>query len=135
MSEIRLKSIKLTGYLEDLLKRRRLRNDADESTKLYDIITPSDPEQRGAQLSIRLRLGLLGEVMAELEEQGVVVDERQPDVIRVAPAPLYNTFSDVWEFVNIFQTACIKVDQGQACGGDGPAALAGVGKKGWSHIS
>jgi len=82
----------------------------------YRIITPSDPAQRGAQLSILLEEGLLESVMVELEKYGVVMDERKPDVIRVAPAPLYNNFTDAWDFVKIFQGALVvaqKVKEGR----------------------
>ena len=72
----------------------------------YHIITPRNPSERGAQLSIRLASGLLDTVMSELKEQGVVVDERKPDVVRVAPAPLYNSYMDVWRFVEAFRRAC-----------------------------
>ena len=57
---------------------------------------------------MRLEQGLLATVMAELEKNGVVVDERKPDVVRVAPAPLYNEFREVWEFVQIWRTAVQK---------------------------
>lgn len=70
------------------------------------ILTPEDPTQRGAQLSLKLKPGLLDLVLKELEANGVVVDERKPDVIRVAPAPLYNCFVDVWNFAQIFLGAC-----------------------------
>jgi len=71
----------------------------------FSIITPRHREQRGAQLSLQLADGLLDVVMKELELRGVVVDERQPNVIRVAPAPLYNSFEDVWKFVVAFEEA------------------------------
>ncbi|KAL8754876.1 MAG: hypothetical protein Q9184_004974 [Pyrenodesmia sp. 2 TL-2023] len=134
MSAIRKKSVAMTKYLEEMLCPNDADAEGDEATKLYQIITPANPAERGAQLSILLKPGLLGGVMVELEEQGVVVDERKPDVVRVAPAPLYNTFSDVWEFANIFKTACIKTDKGLVHGGSGPAAFGGVDSKGWSHI-
>ena len=106
MSEIRNKSIELTGYLEHLLLKYPL--DASLASKPYRIITPSDPTQRGAQLSLLLEPGLLDSVMRELEAHGVVVDERKPNVIRVAPAPLYNSFADVLDFCHIFHEACQK---------------------------
>ncbi|KAL1992243.1 hypothetical protein VTN49DRAFT_4275 [Thermomyces lanuginosus] len=107
MPALRKKSVELTGYLEYLLTKTPLDpSDPDSNSKPFTIITPSNPEERGAQLSIRLRMGLLDKVLEVLEENGVVVDERKPDVIRVAPAPLYNTFTDVWEFHRIFLQAC-----------------------------
>ena len=81
-------------------------DDAFISDPPYRIITPRIPSERGAQLSIRLAPGLLDTVMSELKEQGVIVDERKPDVIRVAPAPLYNSYMDVWRFVDVFRRAC-----------------------------
>lgn len=104
MTELRKKSLEITGYLEHLLLKYPL--DAAPEEKPFTIITPSNPEERGAQLSLRLKPGLLDSVLAALEENGVVVDERKPDVIRVAPAPLYNTYTEVWEFCQIFLQAC-----------------------------
>ncbi|KAE8146036.1 pyridoxal phosphate-dependent transferase [Aspergillus avenaceus] len=104
MAEIRQKSLNLTGYLEHLLLKYPL--DAAPEDKPFTIISPSNPAERGAQLSIRLQPGLLDGVLEVLEEHGVVIDERKPDVIRVAPAPLYNTYTDVWQFCQIFFDAC-----------------------------
>ncbi len=73
-----------------------------EEKELYRILTPSDPEQRGAQLSLSLADGLLDSVLEELEKRAVIVDERRPSVIRVAPKPLYNTFEDCVSFVEAF---------------------------------
>ena len=108
--EIRQKSLKITAYLEELLQETEENGDRNP----YNIITPSDPEARGAQLSVQLDDGLLDGVLKKLEEGGVVVDERKPDVIRVAPAPLYNSYSDVWEFIQIFRKACkdVKAEKG-----------------------
>ena len=102
MQTIRTKSIKITAFLERLL----LENSKDENHRPYWIITPSDPSQRGAQLSVQLEPNMLDPVLEFLEEAGVVVDERKPDVIRVAPAPLYNSYVDVFDFVEIFKKAC-----------------------------
>ena len=102
MQAIREKSIKITSFLERLL----LEESKDEDHRPYWIITPSDPTQRGAQLSVQLEPNMLEPVLEFLEEAGVVVDERKPDVIRVAPAPLYNSYVDVYEFVEIFRRAC-----------------------------
>jgi kynureninase len=103
MVALRTKSLKLTGYLELLLRRQQTQSKGEDGK--FDIITPADPAQRGAQLSLKLEEGLLDTVMATLEDHGVVVDERKPDVIRVAPAPLYNTFADVYDFASAFQDA------------------------------
>lgn len=93
---IRRRSVRLTAYLEYLLL-----NWPGKGDKPYKLLTPKNGDERGAQISIRLNPGLLDRILEHLSSNGVVVDERKPDVIRVAPAPLYNTFSDVWEFVNI----------------------------------
>jgi kynureninase len=111
MQPIREKSLKITAYLEKLLLRSR-----SFDRKLFDIITPVRPSERGAQLSLRLQDGLLDVVMTELEERGVVVDERKPDVVRVVPAPLYNSFEDCWAFVGAFEEAldvAVKAKEGK----------------------
>jgi kynureninase len=99
MTSLRGKSLQLTGHLEVLLQQLLVHSSR------FEILTPKDPTQRGAQLSLKLEEGLLDSVMGELERRAVVVDERRPDVIRVAPAPLYNTFTDVHDFVEIFKAA------------------------------
>ncbi|KAL8677993.1 MAG: hypothetical protein Q9186_005623 [Xanthomendoza sp. 1 TL-2023] len=134
MRAIRSKSIMLTNYLEKLLYRSRAQALSKGWDEVFTIITPAEAAERGAQLSIRLKAGLLEGVMAELEEQGVVVDERRPDVIRVAPAPLYNTFSEVCSFVAIFEGAYSKAYKGQGHDGEGLGAFAGSEEKGWSQI-
>ncbi|KUL87184.1 hypothetical protein ZTR_05658 [Talaromyces verruculosus] len=116
MPALRKKSLDLTSYLEHLLLKYPLDDNlssttptstsASENKRPYTIITPSDPSQRGAQLSILLQPGLLDKVLEILEEEGVVIDERKPNVVRVAPAPLYNNFTDVWEFHRVFVMAC-----------------------------
>jgi kynureninase len=100
MPALRQKSLQLTAFLETLLGEM-----SEENKSLFRIITPPDPAQRGAQLSIMLASGLLETVMRELEARAVIVDERKPDVIRVAPAPLYNTFEDCVQFVDAFSAA------------------------------
>ena len=87
MKELQDKSRKLTGYLEFLLR---------QITHLkFEIITPSDPARRGAQISM-LFAERGREVFDHLTENGVIADWREPNVIRVAPVPLYNTFEDVY---------------------------------------
>jgi kynureninase len=92
---LREKSLLLTAYMEFLLREKA-------STK-YSIITPSDPARRGAQLSIRVPSGR--GVCDRLISQGVIGDWRQPDAYRVAPVPLYNSFRDVYSFVQRFSVA------------------------------
>jgi kynureninase len=67
-----------------------------------------DPEARGAQLSILLKPGLLPAVFAKLQEEGIVFDQRKPDVIRIAPVPLYNSFEDVRFFVDRFKAVLME---------------------------
>ena len=94
IASLRAKSVTLTGFLEYLLNRRM----GDQ----IEIVTPSDPEARGCQLSIRVRSGLPGrELHARVERAGVACDFREPNVVRVAPTPLYNTFDEVYRFVDI----------------------------------
>lgn len=91
MEAIRRKSVALTGYFEQLL-----RGHADRLG--IQLITPADPAQRGAQLS--LLTGPDGrKLFDQLTQAGVIVDWREPNVIRAAPAPLYNSFEDVWRLV------------------------------------
>ena len=100
MRELRERSLRLTGYLEQLLDAM-----AKRMPEKFDIITPRNPGERGAQLSIRLAPGLLDHVLEMLESNGVIVDERKPDVIRVAPAPLYNSFADAFRFCQVLEEA------------------------------
>ncbi|KAK5955013.1 Kynureninase (L-kynurenine hydrolase) [Knufia fluminis] len=102
MDALRQKSLQLTTYLEQLLTAEELVGPSPP----YTIISPREPVARGSQLSIRLEPGLLGTVLECLDEDGVVIDERKPDVIRVAPAPLYNSFMDVYQFCRVFRRAC-----------------------------
>jgi kynureninase len=92
MQRLREKSKKLTGYLEFLLERA--------GTNRFTVITPREPEARGCQLSI-LAHENPKELHQKLEAAGVKADFREPNVIRAAPTPLYNTFHDVWRFAEI----------------------------------
>lgn len=89
------KSIQLTGFLEFLINS--LESD------LINIITPVDVKQRGCQLSIVIKKRGK-EVFDALTKQGVVADWREPEVIRVAPVPLYNSFMDVFKFYQILKS-------------------------------
>jgi len=99
MSALRLKSEKLTAYLEYLLDR------IDD--RRVSVITPRDPSDRGCQLSIRVQSADKG-LFDAISKRGVVADWREPDVIRVAPVPLYNSFSDVYRFASILRD-CLKI--------------------------
>lgn len=102
MDDIRRKSVKLTAYLEHLLHA------SPHYKSGFKIITPADPEARGTQLSVMLKDGRLDTVSSMLDEAGIVADKRKPGVIRIAPVPLYNTYSEVWSFVQIFNEALAK---------------------------
>ncbi len=98
MDALRQKSIKLTNYLQFLLE-----SEPDgQSKKQYTIITPRQADQRGCQLSILVREHPK-ELFTKLEAADVKCDFREPNVIRAAPTPLYNTFHDVWRFANILR--------------------------------
>ncbi|MCB0454236.1 MAG: kynureninase [Aequorivita sp.] len=86
---LRKKSENLTGFLEFLLDE--MKNEA------INVITPRNPEERGCQLSIQVK-NADKNLHTKLTEAGVISDWREPDVIRVAPAPLYNSFEDVFRF-------------------------------------
>ncbi|MFZ1749095.1 MAG: kynureninase, partial [Saprospiraceae bacterium] len=94
MDRLREKSMRLTAYLEYLIHEM-------DSDKIH-IITPSDPHQRGCQLSLQMTKPD-NSLFYYLMEHGVILDWREPDVIRVAPTPLYNSFEDIWRFVKILQ--------------------------------
>lgn len=98
MENLLEKSHKLTAYLEFLLNHNH-----DER---ISIITPSNPDERGCQLSIRVK-DADKNLFKAINEKGVIADWREPDVIRVAPVPLYNSFMDVWKFVEILKE-CLK---------------------------
>jgi kynureninase len=92
MERLRAKSIRLTGYLEFLLR--------EIGSKKFTVITPCNPDERGCQLSI-LAHEHPKELLKELEAAGVKCDFREPNIIRVAPTPLYNTFHETWRFAKI----------------------------------
>jgi kynureninase len=96
MDRLRQKSIALTGYLEFLLNQ--------PASSKFSIITPREPEHRGAQLSIRV-LQNGRSVVDQLTAEGILCDWREPDILRVAPTPLYNTYSDAYRFVERFVAA------------------------------
>ncbi len=125
MPALREKSVKLTAYLEKLL--------AEINDDRIEIITPNDPKHRGCQLSIRVKaetrpaesvpdkaqaetrpVGSVLEPAASnkklfnaITERGVIADWREPDVIRVAPVPLYNSFDDVYKFAEILKECLV----------------------------
>jgi kynureninase len=100
MERLREKSLKLTAYLEFLVGEL---NKASERVKIR-IITPSNPNERGCQLS--LVFSERGKAIhKKLSEMGIIADWREPDVIRVAPVPLYNSFQDVFALYEALKVA------------------------------
>lgn len=98
IKNLRKKSVLLTGFLEYLLKSM------EKNSEYFTIITTSNAEERGCQLSILMKKNGK-KVFVSLTKAGVIADWREPDVIRVAPVPLYNTFEEVFQFVEIFKKA------------------------------
>jgi len=92
---LRAKSVSLTGYMEFLLRQQPSK---------FSIITPREEERRGAQLSIRLP-GDGRKLCDRLAAEGVIGDWREPDAFRVAAVPLYNSYQDVYRFVQRFSAA------------------------------
>ena len=97
MDALRRRSIDLTAYLESLIRARL--------SDTLQIVTPKEAERRGAQLSLRVLAGrgLTGRAAGRdlfefLATRGVLGDWREPDVIRISPAPLYNTRADILRF-------------------------------------
>lgn len=94
LDALRRKSIALTGWLAE-----RVESDLGD---VLDIVTPRDAHRRGAQLSLRVRAGRdAGRALFDaLNAQGIIGDWREPDVIRISPAPLYNRYSDALRFLD-----------------------------------
>jgi len=99
MDRLRKKAIQLTSYLEYLVNS--LGDD------IINIITPSDPHQRGSQLSIQVK-NADKKLFEEITKAGVIADWREPDVIRVAPTAMYNSYEDVFNFYLILKRALAK---------------------------
>lgn len=114
MKKLRAKSDLLTAYLELLLlhhfgvpqddeetptKQQKMENGftGDKKNVHMSIITPVNPAERGCQLSVKFSVPIKF-VHKELQKRGVVADTREPDVMRIAPTPLYNSFTDVHRF-------------------------------------
>jgi len=93
IGELRAKSTRLTAYAIRLL-RERVGDD-------IQVITPEAPEDRGCQLSLRVKGGPKRgrRIFDALGDHGIICDWREPDIIRIAPAPLYTRFMDIFDFV------------------------------------
>lgn len=92
---LRKKSIQLTNYLEYLVGEL----DGDR----ISIITPRDPKDRGCQLSLAVK-DADKSLFDAITAKGVIADWREPDVIRIAPVPLYNNYEDCWRFVDVLKS-------------------------------
>ncbi len=98
MDTLLAKQRELTGFLEFIIKDISARyNNCD-----FEIITPENPEERGCQLSV-LTHGQGKRLFDYLMQNGVIADWREPNVIRMAPVPMYNSFEDVWQFGQILE--------------------------------
>jgi kynureninase len=93
------KSKLLSGYLHFILDEINSR----QQDLMIEVITPKAEQERGCQVSM-LMFKKGREIFDELNRQGVIVDWREPNVIRVAPVPLYNTFEDIWKFGDIINS-------------------------------
>lgn len=137
MPAVRARSERLTGFLEALLRQSRFYAapaDAfavaqptgtkgttgprgakgEQDAVRVTIITPENVEERGAQLSLVFLptgRGVMPRVLEGLERRGVVGDSRKPDVIRLAPAPLYNTFEDVERAVSVLEEVLAEIEK------------------------
>jgi len=99
MEALRAKSLRLTAYLEAGIQTVARHNEVQ-----LEVITPADPSRRGCQLSM-VAHGFGRELFQTLTDAGVVADWREPNVIRMAPVPLYNTFEDIARFVHVLKSA------------------------------
>ena len=97
MDALVAKSRRLTAFLEAVIDQV-----ASDTGKQLEIITPRDPDQRGCQLSVVLH-GEGRALFDELTRRGVVADWREPNVIRLAPVPFYNSFQDAWRFGEVLK--------------------------------
>jgi kynureninase len=99
MPALRAKSMALTGYLEQVLRQF--------CGAQLQVLTPADPQQRGCQLSVRITgdAARCRRVFAAVSQHGLIGDRREPDIIRLAPVPLYNTFTEVWRAAEVLAMA------------------------------
>lgn len=104
MQALRRKSLLLTGYLEYLIQHHYTKDPAQPHKPHVHIMTPSEHQQRGCQLSLSFSVPIR-KVFQELEKRGVACDMREPSVLRIAPVPLYNSFSDVHRFIETLGAA------------------------------
>ena len=119
MPALREKSIRLTAYLEHVLKDTFISLGGHDGTALQlQIITPENVEERGCQLSLKL-VGTDRRLFDDMMKHGIITDFREPDVIRMAPVPLYNSFEDIYKSGVILKSLL----QALSRQGDGPENL------------
>ena len=94
LDRLRERSVRMTSFLFELLDKL--------PTSGFEVITPRQEEERGCQASLRVR-GDARKLLASLHAGGVQCDFRAPDIVRVAPVPLYNTFHEIWRFVRVLE--------------------------------
>lgn len=99
IERLREKSVRLNAYLEYLLQQ--------ELSEKVTILTPKDPNQRGCQFSLSFSGTSVEEVHEALTRKGITGDVRKPNVIRVSPTPMYNSFQDVYEFVQVIKSVLL----------------------------
>lgn len=116
---LRQKSIVLTQYLQDQLTSSPFYIEQNEKPEKlgFQILTPLDPHQRGSQLSLLFHphyddksQNIMEQVNKYLHDHGIVCDERRPDVIRIAPTALYNTFADIEHAVGAINKALAQIN-------------------------
>jgi kynureninase len=98
LERLREKSVALTGYLESLID-----GVLDAHPGAVELITPREAARRGAQLSLLVKQDNPRGFHEHLQRAGVICDFREPNVVRIAPTPMYNTFHDCWSFANILE--------------------------------
>jgi kynureninase len=100
MAALRAKSVALNALLLEQIDARHAAH--------LQCVTPRDAAQRGCQLSLRVRAGRAAgrELFEQLSARGIVLDWREPDILRIAPVPLYNRFADVAQFLQQLESAC-----------------------------
>jgi kynureninase len=97
LEALRARSVRMTSALLALVDRI--------APDRLEVLTPRRPDERGCQISLRLRGGGARTLHDALVKQGVVCDVREPDVLRIAPVPLYNTFHEIWRFAGLLEDA------------------------------
>jgi len=114
VEKLRTKSLKLTQYLQDSVTSLPyyIADENDNDTLGFKILTPLNPQERGCQLSVLFQphyddetKNIMERVNKYLHSHAIICDERRPDVIRLAPLPLYNTFEEVYYIVKRLKEA------------------------------